>query len=78
MVQLRAEGLAFKEVGHRMGLTESTAKQYMNHAARRTGKSPFVLIMERARNPKCVDCLYRIRLEEIDNTLLENGYDVLR
>ena len=77
VVQLRAEGLTFKQVGERLGLTESTAKQYMCRARNKTGKTPYQMVMEQARNPQCSACLYKLRLEEIDSTLLENGYDVL-
>lgn len=74
VIQLRAEGMTFKQVGEKMGLTESTAKQYMCKATKKTGKTPFEMVTDRARSPQCTVCLYRLQLEEIQNTLLENGY----
>ena len=77
VVQLRSEGLSFKEVAVRMNITESSAKQYMCQARERTGKSPFKLVTERARQPKCEACEIRLRLLDIEGTLIENGFATL-
>lgn len=76
-VQLRSEGLTFKEVAARMHITEHTAKQYMCQAREKSGKSPFQLVTERARQPKCEACSIRLRLLDIEGTLAENGFATL-